>query len=112
MCKRAASRYPSRMCRGAFLGAGALSDSRTGLPGVSVQSWVCGEGIVSMARRRQGRVPGPRVEGGGDAGYGRGFRGQLTQILPGMGCARLVASWGGGLLWQPRQREAAREVSS
>ena len=64
------------------------------------------------ARRRQARVPGPRGEGGGDAGYGRGFRGQLAQILPGMGCACLVASWGGGPLWQPRRREVAGGVSS
>ena len=65
--------------------------------------------MVSMARRRQGWVPEPRAEGGArssPAGYRRGFRRQLAWILPGAGSACLMASlW--GLLWQPRQREAA-----
>ena len=55
--------------------------------GVSLRS--CGEGMVSMAWRRQGQVPEPRAEGGvrsNPAGYGRGFRWQLAWILPGAEC--------------------------
>lgn len=45
--------------------------------------------MVSMARRRQGQVPEPRVEGGvrsNLAGCRRGFRWQLAWLLLGREC--------------------------
>ena len=52
---------PQQNVQGGFPRCWALSDSRTGLPGVSVQSWVCGEGIVSTPG---GGRPGFQDQGG------------------------------------------------